>query len=61
MTKRLSVTLKDDEYAAVLLSVAAVFRETGVSTNPTEYIRTAIIDACKRDLNVGALSELNEK
>lgn len=61
MTKRISVTLKDEEYAALLHAVAAVMTNTGANTNPTEYIRASIVNAVCRDLNIGSISELTEQ
>lgn len=60
MTKRISVTLKDEEYACVLQAVAKVITETNANTNPTEYIRAAINNAVCRDLNIGSVSETTE-
>jgi len=60
MTKRISVTLKDEEYSSLLHAVAVVITKTGTNTNPTEYIRASIVNAVCRDLNIGSISETTE-
>ena len=57
MSKRISMTLSDDEYAALVQAVGVIITTTGVSTNPTQYIRDAIICAVCRDLKLNQLSD----
>ena len=57
MSKRISMTLSDDEYSALVQAVGVIITTTGVSTNPTQYIRDAIICAVCRDLKLNQLSD----
>ena len=51
------MTLSDDEYSALVQAVGVIITTTGVSTNPTHYIRDAIICAVCRDLKLNQLSD----
>lgn len=51
------MTLSDDEYSALVQAVGVIITTTGVSTNPTQYIRDAIICAVCRDLKLNQLSD----
>lgn len=51
------MTLSDDEYSALVQAVGVIITTTGVSTNPTQYIRDAIICAVCHDLKLNQLSD----
>ena len=57
MTKRISITLSDAEYSAVVQAVGVIITTTGTSTNVTQYIRDAITGAVCRDLKLNQLSD----
>ena len=57
MSKRISMTLSDDEYAALVQAVGVIITTTGTTTNLTQYIRDAIIGAVCRDLKLNQLSD----
>ena len=58
MSKRISVTLKDEEYAAVVKAVGTLIFDTGATVNVTDYIRQSIVSAACRDLKVNQISDL---
>ena len=51
------MTLSDDEYSALVQAVGVIITTTGVSSNPIQYIRDAIICAVCRDLKLNQLSD----
>ena len=57
MSKRISMTLSDAEYSAVVQAVGMIITTTGTSTNVTQYIRDAITGAVCRDLKLNQLSD----
>lgn len=57
MSKRISMTLSDLEYSAVVQAVGVIITTTGTTTNLTQYIRDAIIGAVCRDLKLNQLSD----
>ena len=57
MSKRISMTLSDLEYSALVQAVGGIITTTGTSTNPTQYIRDAITGAVCRDLKLNQLSD----
>ena len=57
MSKRISMTLSDLEYSAIVQAVGVIITTTGTSTNVTQYIRDAITGAVCRDLKLNQLSD----
>lgn len=51
------MTLSDAEYSALVQAVGVIITTTGVTTNPTQYIRDAISTAVCRDLQLNQLSD----
>ena len=57
MSKRISMTLSDLEYSAIVQAVGVIITTTGTTTNLTQYIRDAITGAVCRDLKLNQLSD----
>lgn len=57
MSKRISMTLSDLEYSALVQAVGVIITTTGTTTNATQYIRDAITGAVCRDLKLNQLSD----
>lgn len=57
MSKRISMTLSDLEYSALVQAVGVIITTTGTTTNITQYIRDAITGAVCRDLKLNQLSD----
>ena len=57
MSKRISMTLSDLEYSAMVQAVGVIITTTGTTTNTTQYIRDAITGAVCRDLKLNQLSD----
>lgn len=60
MSKRISLTLSDTEYSALVQAVGVIITTTGTATNPTEYIRGAITQAICKDLKLNQISDFRK-
>lgn len=60
MGKRISMTLSDDMYAALVKAMGKQIVEAGVSLNVTEYIKRAITAMVCRDLEINQVSDIKE-
>lgn len=61
MSKRVSFTFSDDEYAAVMKAMGTIIVETGTTISLTEYMKIAIFTCVCHDLEIDKISDLKLK